>query len=138
MEEKWGIRTGVEKEWGPTFDKLLEYHNMPNDSLKDTIKFIFTRKENCEQLRKENEVLVSEMKKWMKPPLTFKKYLCEREYKKEFENYKTEVDALFEANNFDEKLSISKEKLFNGIIQELRKGKKQVSSVCFMCTQGPI
>ena len=40
LEEKWGIRLGVEKEWGPTFDKLLEYHNMPNDSLKDTTNFI--------------------------------------------------------------------------------------------------
>ena len=138
MEEKWGIRPGVEKEWGPTFDKLLEYHNMPDDSLKDIIRFICTRKEDCKQLRKQNEILVSEMRHWMKPPLTFKKYLCKANYDKEYENYKTEFDALFEANVSDEKLSISKEKLFNGIIQELRKGEKQVSSVCFMYNQGSI
>ena len=62
----------------------------------------------------------------MKPPLPFKKYLCKRKYKKELDKYKSEVDALFEADDSIEKLSISKEKLFNGIINELRKGNKQV------------
>ena len=125
-EEKLGIKPGVEKEWGPTFDKLLEYHNMPNDSLKDTIRFIFTRKENCKPLRKENEILVSEMKNWMKPPLSLKKYLCRGKYEKELAHYNAEVNALFEAEDSVEKLSISKEKLFNGIINELRKGNKEV------------
>ena len=125
-EEKLGIKPGVEKEWGPTFDKLLEYHNMPNDSLKDTIRFIFTCKENCKQLRKENEILVTEIKNWMKPPLSLKKYLNKRKYEEELAKYKTEVNALFEAEDSIEKLSISKDKLFNGIINELRKGNKQV------------
>ena len=129
-EEKLGIKPGVEKEWGPTFDKLLEYHNMPNDSLKDTIRFIFTCKENCKQLRKENEILVTEMKNWMKPPLSLKKYLCKEKYEEDFAKYNTEVDALFGAKDSIEKLSISKEKLFNGIINELRKGNKQVKLLC--------
>ena len=128
LEEKWGIRPGVEKEWGPTFDKLLEYHNMPKDSLKDTIRAIFARKDNCEQLRNQNEILVSEMKHWMKPPLSLKKYVCKENYEKELEAYNTEFEALFaeDAEDSGEKLSISKDKLFDGIIIELRKGNKQV------------
>ena len=102
---------------------------MPKDSLTDTIRPIFARKENSKQLRKENEILVSEMKNWMKPPLSLKKYLCKGKYEKELAIYNVEVDALFaeDAEDSGEKLSISKEKLFNGIIIELRKGNKQVS-----------
>ena len=62
----------------------------------------------------------------MKPPLSLKKYLCKENYEKELANYNAEVNALFEAEDSVEKLSISKEKLFNGIINELRKGNKEV------------
>ena len=53
----WGIKPEVEKEWGNTFDKLVEYHNMPNEDLKETTKMIFSRRNNKNELRKNNEIL---------------------------------------------------------------------------------
>ena len=126
----WGIKPEVEKEWGNTFDKLVEYHNMPNEDLKETTKMIFSRRNNNNELRKNNEILEEEMRNWMKPrlkPQLWKKCLWRSQYKKEKDNYNSEFETLFGTEDCWGSGPITKEKFINGVIKELREGNKKVS-----------
>ena len=125
----WGIKPGVEQEWGNTFDKLVNYHNMPNDNLKGTIKSIFSRHNDLEERGKRNEILEEEMRNWIEPrlkPQLWKKYLWSSRYEKEKILCNFKFEALFGTEDCRGNGPITKEKFICGIINELREGNKEV------------
>ena len=133
VEKLWGIQPGVEQEWGHTFDKLVNYHNLPNENMKDTVKTIFGRVDH-EARNGKQEILEKEMRNWVQPrlkPQLWKKYLWPTQYEKEEKNYNVKFETIFGSKEFRGDGPISKDKFINGIINELRDGNTEV---CFSIT----
>ena len=128
VEKLWGIQPGVEQEWGHTFDKLVNYHNLPNENMKDTVKTIF-RRVDPEARNGKKEILEEEMRNWIQPrlkPRLWKKYLWPTQYEKEKKSYDFKFDKIFGSNECRSNGPISKDQFINGIINELRDGNTEV------------
>ena len=131
MERLWGIQAGVEEEWGHTFDKLVTYHNLPNESLKDTVKMIWAGKTELKERSKKSEINEKEMRNWIKPrlkPWIWKKYLWPSQYEREQKLHKFTFESLFGSEEFQIESDgpISKDQFMNGIINELREKNTEV------------
>ena len=124
----WDIQPGVEQEWGHTFVKLVNYHNLPNENMKDTVKTIFGRVDH-EARKGKKEILEKEMRNWIQPrlkPRLWKKYLWPTQYEMEKKSYNFKFETLFGSKEFRCDGPISKDQFINGIINELRDGNTEV------------
>ena len=137
-ERKWGVYEGVNKEWGTTFGKLLEYHN--TQDLRTIYRSMVGNKRGTnDELPKKDALDVKELKNWMVPrlePPIWMYYLWPKRYEKQKTHYDAMKNCLFEGydganqNEKPESTSLSKgiykQNFLKGIIKELREGNKEV------------
>ena len=131
-EVEWDIRSEVENEWGPTFDKLLGLYN--THDLKTIMRSLKPGTKG--QRRPDDRLPISELKSWMKPkfePSSWKYYLCKEQYQQEERMGRKEFTALFgehsdssASQKDNDKRSMTKDQFINGIMDEIRYGDKEV------------
>ena len=124
-EGEWDIRPEVAQEWEPTFDRLLQFYNTQD------MKTIITRSKPQIDVRND-KLPIKELRKWIKPkfkPPTWKKIFCQSQYRKEEEGAKQEFEELFGgAEEAAKDKRITRAQFIDKIMEELRGGKKDVSS----------
>ena len=121
-ENDWCIRNGALREWGPTFDKLLQLYNT-----QDMNTIVHAFKNNEEQCRNDEKLSIKQLKNWMKPefqPPTWMKIFCYEKYKDILKKNQLELQSLLADCGGE---TINKAEFIDRIMQELREGNSEVS-----------